>query len=60
MTKAAAPTLTAFDAARYLDDPAAIAEYLSVVLEIGDPDLTLLALRDVATALCAKVAKERA
>ena len=49
--KAAAPAkLVAFDAARYLDDDAAIAEYMTVVLEMNDPDLLLLALGDVARA----------
>lgn len=51
MTKAKAPLkLIAFDAARYLDDDEAIAEYMTTVLEAGDPDLLLLALGDVARA----------
>ena len=51
--------LLAFDAARYLNDDAAIAEYMSAVLETGDPDLLLLALGDVARARgMAQVAKD--
>ena len=42
--------LLAFDAARYLTDDAAIAEYMTAVLETGDADLLLLALGDVARA----------
>lgn len=42
--------LLAFDAARYLANDAAIAEYMTVVLEMDDPDLLLLALGDVARA----------
>jgi probable addiction module antidote protein len=50
-TKAKAATkLLAFDAARYLTDDAAVAEYLTAVLETGDADLLLLALGDVARA----------
>ena len=60
MTKAKAPLkLVAFDAARYLDDDNAIAEYMSVVLETDDQDLLLLALSDVARAKgMAQVAKD--
>lgn len=51
--------LLAFDAARYLDDDAAIAEYLTAILETDDPDLLLRALGDVARAKgMAQVAKE--
>jgi probable addiction module antidote protein len=51
--------LEPFDAARYLDSDAAIAEYMSVVLEANDPDLLLLALGDVARAKgMAQVAKD--
>lgn len=51
--------LVAFDAARYLDDDAAIAEYMTAVLETNDPDLLLLALGDVARAKgMAQVAKD--
>lgn len=59
MTKKAARTkLLPFDAARYLTDDAAIAEYMSAVLETDDPDLLLLALGDVARARgMAQVAK---
>jgi probable addiction module antidote protein len=39
-----------FDAARYLGDDNAIAEYLTAILETGDSDLLLVALRDVARA----------
>ncbi len=60
MTKAKAPLkLVAFDAARYLDDDEAIAEYVTAVLEANDPDLLLLALGDVARAKgMAQVAKD--
>ena len=60
MSKAKAPLkLVAFDAARYLDDDNAIAEYMSVVLETDDQDLLLLALSDVARAKgMAQVAKD--
>ncbi|HRC86550.1 MAG TPA: transcriptional regulator, partial [Thermoanaerobaculia bacterium] len=47
---AAKAPLLPFDAARYLGDDAAIAEYLTAVLELDDPDLLLLALGDVARA----------
>ena len=54
-----APKLVPFDAARYLDDEAAIAEYMTVVLEADDPDLLLLALSDIARAKgMSQVAKE--
>ena len=43
MTKAKTPLkLVPFDAARYLDDDEAIAEYMTAVLEANDPDLLLL------------------
>lgn len=60
MTKTkAAPKLVAFDAARYLDDDEAIAEYMTAVLEASNPDLLLLALSDVARAKgMAQVAKD--
>ena len=60
MTKTKLPLkLVAFDAARYLDDDAAIAEYMTAVLETGNPDLLLLALGDVARARgMAQVAKD--
>ena len=60
MSKAKAPLkLVAFDAARYLDDDNAIAEYMSVVLETNAQDLLLLALSDVARAKgMAQVAKD--
>jgi probable addiction module antidote protein len=51
--------LVPFDAARYLTDDAAVAEYMTAVLETEDPDLLLLALADVARARgMAQVAKE--
>jgi probable addiction module antidote protein len=51
MSKAKAKTrLVPFDAARYLQNDAAIAEYLTAVLEEGDADLLLMALGDVARA----------
>ncbi len=51
--------LLPFDAARYLTDDAAIAEYMSAVLEAGETDLLLLALGDVARARgMAQVAKD--
>lgn len=51
--------LRPFDAARYLHDDVAIAEYMTAVLETGDPDLLLLALGDVARARgMAQVAKD--
>ena len=51
MTKAKAPLkLVAFDAAEYLNDDEAIAEYVTAVLETEDPGLLLLALGDVARA----------
>ena len=51
--------LVPFDAARYLTDDAAVAEYLTAVLEADDPDLLLLALADIARARgMAEVAKE--
>jgi probable addiction module antidote protein len=60
MTKTKAPAkLVAFDAARYLDDDEAIAEYMTAILETNDTDLLLLALSDVARAKgMAQVAKD--
>jgi probable addiction module antidote protein len=60
MTKARrARKLLPFDAARYLTDDAAIAEYMNAVLELNDPDLLLLALGDIARARgMAQVAKD--
>ena len=60
MTKALAPMkLIEFDAARYLNDDEAIAEYMTAVLESNDPDVVLLALSDVARAKgMAQVAKD--
>ncbi|MDB6000329.1 MAG: putative addiction module antidote protein [Rhizobacter sp.] len=53
------PKLVPLDAARYLTDDAAIAEYMSAVLETDDPDLLLLALGDIARARgMAQVAKD--
>jgi probable addiction module antidote protein len=51
--------LVPFDAARYLGDETAIAEYMATVLETGDTELLLLALGDVARARgMTKLAKE--
>ena len=51
--------LLPFDAARYLTDDAAVAEYVNAVLESGDPDLLLLALGDIARARgMAQIAKD--
>ena len=51
--------LVAFDAARYLDNDEAIAEYMTAVLEENDTDLLILALADVARAKgMAQVAKD--
>ena len=51
--------LVPFDAARYLTDDVAGAEYMSAVLEMDDPDLLLLALADIARARgMAQVAKD--
>lgn len=60
MTKThAALKLVAFDAAKYLNDDEAIAEYMTAVLETSDLDLLLLALGDVARARgMAQVAKD--
>ena len=60
MSKAKAQAkLLPFDAARYLTDDAAVAEYMTAVLETDDPDLLLLALSDVARARgMAQVAKD--
>jgi probable addiction module antidote protein len=54
-----ASKLVPFDAARYLTDESAVAEYLSAILEADDPDLLLLALADIARARgMTEVAKE--
>ena len=51
--------LLPFDAARYLTDDKAVAEYMSAVLETGDPEMLLAALGDVARAKgMARVAKD--
>ena len=42
--------LLPFDAARYLTDEEAIAEYMTAVLKTGDTDLLRLALSDIARA----------
>lgn len=59
MSKTKPPAkLLPFDAARYLTDDAAVAEYMTAVLDTEDPDLLLLALGDVARARgMAQVAK---
>ncbi len=51
MTKAKASLgLAPFDAADYLSDNAAVAEFLSAALEDGDPDVFLQAIRTAARA----------
>lgn len=51
--------LVPFDAAKYLTDDEAVAEYMNAVLESEDFDLLLLALGDVARARgMAQVAKD--
>jgi probable addiction module antidote protein len=58
-TSKAKVKLLPFDAARYLTDDGAVAEYMTAVLETEDPDLLLLALADVARARgMAQVAKD--
>lgn len=44
------PQLIPFDAARYLIDEAAIAEYVDTIAETGDIELVLLALDDLVRA----------
>lgn len=44
------PKLSAFDAADFLDNEELISEYLSVALEDPDPDMFLMAVRNVARA----------
>jgi probable addiction module antidote protein len=52
-------TLAPFDPADYLNSEETIAEYLSGALEDPDPDIFLLAVRDVARARgMAKLAKD--
>ena len=48
--KLSVSSLPDFDAAQYLEDDAAIAEYLALVLDDGDPALLAAALGDVAKA----------
>lgn len=51
--------LLRFDAVRYLTSDAAIAEYMTAVLEADEPELLLAALRDIARARgMAQVAKD--
>lgn len=45
-----ASALREFDAAEYLDDDQAIAEYLNAILEESDPQLLAAALGDIARA----------
>ena len=53
MTKAKNPLgLAPFDAADYLTDDAAIAEFLNAALEDGNPDVFLQAVRTAARAAC--------
>lgn len=49
-TKIKIRDLPEFDAAEYLDNEEAVAEYLSTVLEEGDPGLLAAALGDIAKA----------
>lgn len=42
--------ITPFDASEYLDSEEVIAEYLTAALENPDPDVFLMAVRDVAKA----------
>jgi len=59
MKKKDPPKLIPFDAAKYLHNDAAIAEYMDAVLEANEPALLLLALGDVARAKgMAQVAKD--
>jgi probable addiction module antidote protein len=59
MKKKAPLKLIPFDAAKYLHDDAAIAEYMDAVLEADEPALLLWALSDVARAKgMAQVAKD--
>ena len=44
------PKLSAFDPADFLDNEELISEYLSVALEDPDPDMFLMAVRNVARA----------
>jgi len=51
--------LLPFDAARYLTDEVAVAEYVSAALETGDADLVIAALGDIARVRgMARVAKD--
>lgn len=50
MPRKAAPEVSAFDAAEYLVDESAIAEYLTASLEMGDPDVLLNAIATAARA----------
>jgi probable addiction module antidote protein len=59
MAKPKRHKLLPFDAARYLSNDKAIAEYMTAVLEADDLDLLLLALGDVARARgMAQIAKD--
>lgn len=42
--------LVPFDPARYLDDEASFAEYMTAALQTGDTDVVLLALSDIVRA----------
>jgi probable addiction module antidote protein len=48
--QAGATAVAAFDAADYLEDDEMMAEYLSAALEDPNPDVFLMAVRDVARA----------
>lgn len=54
-----ATSFKAFDASRYLDDDAIIADYLAAALDDADPDVFVAALGDVAKARgMTQIAKE--
>lgn len=50
MKRSSKVKLLPFDAARYLTNDKAIAEYMSAILETNDPQLLLAALGDIARA----------
>jgi probable addiction module antidote protein len=59
MSKSKKRKLLPFDAVRYRNDDAAIAEYMTAILQTDDPELLLMALGDIARARgMAQIAKE--
>jgi probable addiction module antidote protein len=60
MAKAKAKSkITDFDIAQYLDDDAAIADYITAILEMNDSELLLAALNNIARAKgMAQIAKQ--